>query len=121
MFFFMEGWRKHAEALGLQKMCDDLKRKGYGHEWPMKVYGPEDGATFHSGGGKFHPSPCPFYEGFWWAGGFGAVQCSAAGELLPGAVYERMCRKGHEGCPFWKEVKMDGKDNVSRTDGDGNA
>lgn len=100
MFFFEESWRQHAEALGLQQMSDYLKDKGYGHEWPLKVFGPEDGATFHPGGGRFHKSACPHYDGYWWAGGFGAVQCRVAGELLPGAVYETMCEKAKGECPF---------------------
>lgn len=109
MFFFMEEWRKYAEALGLQQMSDRLKEKGYGYEWPLKVFGPEDGATFHPGGGKVHKSPCPHYEGYWWAGGFGAVQCRATQELLPGAVYETMCRKARGEYPFRER-----KDNDTR-------
>ena len=100
MFFFEPGWNRYARELGLQQMVDHLKSRGLRHEWPMKVYGPEAGATYHPGGGRFHKSPCPHYEGYWWAGGFGAVQCRAAEGLLPGAVYETMCEKGNEGCPF---------------------
>lgn len=113
MFFFFfverkEAWRRYADELGLTQMVEYLKSRGFGHEWPMKVYGPECGASWHPKGGAFHKSKCPYYEGWWWAGGFGAVQCSASGELLPGAVYERMCRKGHEGCPFYRERMKDG-------------
>lgn len=104
----MENWRQFAVALGLQQMSDYLKQNGYGYEWPLKVFGPEDGATFHPGGGKVHPSPCPCYEGYWWAGGFGAVQCSGAGELLPGAVYETMCGKDPVMCPFRERRTEDG-------------
>ena len=114
LFFFFgeEAWRQYTEELGLQQMSDYLKNKGYGYEWPLKVFGPEEGATFHQKGGRFHRSPCPCYEGYWWAGGFGAVQCSAAGELLPGAVYETMCGKGNLGCPFRKgEIDDIGESN----------
>lgn len=108
-FFFMEekepSWWRHKEELGLQQMSDYLKSRGYGYEWPLKVFGPEDGASWHPKGGSYHKSKCPCYEGWWWAGGFGAVQCQGAGERLPGAVYETMCAKGWEHCPFYGKEK----------------
>lgn len=110
MFFFYPGaeqtgterWRQYIQELGLQDVIDRMTERGHKCEWVTEVYGPSHGAEFHKGGGKFHPSRCPCYEGYWWAGGFGAVQCSNApdGELLPGAVYERMCRKDPTVCPF---------------------
>ena len=88
-----------------------MKERGHRCGWVSKVYGPEDGATFYPGSDRNYRSPCPCFEGYWWAGGFGAVQCSAAPKLLPGAVHFTRCEKDHEKCPYFqrREAEADGR------------
>ena len=103
VFFFMDPvWKPYMDELGMTCAVENLKRRGYRYEWVMKVFGPEDGASYHPKGGAFHKSKCPHYEGWWWAGGFGAVQCGAVPELLPGFVFDSTCQCRHEECPFYK-------------------
>ena len=110
MFFFIEEkesvWRQYMDELGMTAAIEHLERAGYKSAWITKAFGPEDGATYHPHGGKFHKSQCPYYEGWWWAGGFGAVHCNAVDELLPGFIYETMCGKCHTACPFYKKVSL---------------
>ena len=105
MFFFEREpvWRQHMEELGIQKVVDNLKRKGLPCEWPTEVVNPENvfalKAKVTAG---CYKSNCPHYEGYWLHGGAGSVECAAAGELLPGVVWYETCSKRHEECPFYK-------------------
>ena len=104
MFLFCDPleWRDDLEALGLQEMVDRITAKGYLAGWVTKVFGPDQGANFYPAGDRRHPSTCQQFEGYWWCGGFGAVQCAACHDLLPGAVYERRCRDRNAQCPYYK-------------------
>ena len=106
MFFFIEEkdpvWRQYADELGVTAAMQRLEKAGYKSEWVAKAYGPDAGASFHLKGGKFNKSSCPYFDGWWQAGGFGAVQCSTAEDLFPGFIYYGMCRANHEGCPFYQ-------------------
>ena len=96
------------EALGIGEVIRDLEARGKVSTWVTKVVDPEEpGAVFEEMGKPHYRSGCPNYEGYWLHGGSGAVQCRAAGELLPGIVWYRMCEKRHEGCLFYKEIKDD--------------
>ena len=113
MFFFDEKepvWRQHMDELGLTAAIQRIERAGYKSAWVTKVYGPDQGATYHPGGGKYHKSQCPYYEGWWWAGGFGAVHCRAVSELLPGSVYCIKCEADHTSCPFFSSYSKETRD-----------
>lgn len=99
------------EELGLRQIVDGMKARGHRCAWVTKVYGPEQGAIFHPGSDKWHGSDCPHFEGYWWAGGFGAVQCRAAGGLLPGTVHDTRCEKCHRICPYYKKYIEEGRVN----------
>ena len=105
MFFFDDAseWQAYMEELGLNQAIRNLESRGHPSGWVTKIFGEADGARFHPGGGKFHRSECPRYDGYWWAGGFGSVQCGASRGLLPGLVYENVCSKNYPGCPFYRK------------------
>ena len=106
MFFFDEEkepvWRKYTEELGIRQAEDYLKGKGLPAQWPSQVADPDDPYVFYHPQGKpWYRSQCGCYEGYY-LGGSGAVKCSAVGELLPGYVWDSMCRKDYEKCPFYQ-------------------
>ena len=109
MFFFeMEVWREYAEELGIARVIRDLEARGKVTTWVTKVVDPgEFGSVFEEMGKPHYRSGCPSYEGYWLHGGTGAVQCRAAGELLPGVVWYNICEKRHDTCPFCKGAEND--------------
>lgn len=105
MFFLeMEGWRQHMKELGIQDVVDYLRAKGLPATWPTQVADPDSPHTFFRPGGKpYYKSECPCYQGYYMDGIRGAVQCSGTEELLPGVVWDQICSKGYEKCPYYKK------------------
>lgn len=108
VFFFgdpVPAWWDLRELLGIQRVVDDLKSRGFPHEWPMKTVDINDPATVKAvvTAGSYK-SRCPHYKGFWLCGGIGSVECAAFGGLLPGIVWYTTCEKRCEQCPL-----MEGK------------
>lgn len=105
MFFFeMEEWRKYMKELGIQQAVEHLQAKGLPAQWPTKVADPNDSSTFFLQKGKpYNKSNCPCYEGYYLDGLFGAVKCSGTGELLPGIVWDKVCSKNFNICPYFKK------------------
>ena len=108
MFFFENEpvWRGYVNEMGIQKAIDDLKTRGYPHEWPLKVANPEDKYTSFLPLGKgfrCYESPCPCYEGYYLDGLTGAVKCKGCPDLLPGVVCDTICKKEFTTCPYYKE------------------
>lgn len=60
-----------------------------------------------------YPSQCPFFEGYWLDGLYGAVECKLQGNLMPGKEYLYRCYeggiwKGHTYCSYYREeIGMD--------------
>ena len=110
MFFFgsslgMGTWsERYIKELGIQQAIDNLKERGFPHEWPMYVPDPENPATLKATATKNnYKSQCPYYQGYWLCGGIGGVECEAAGEIIPGNAWYTLCEKKHTQCPFYKE------------------
>lgn len=98
-----EVWRPYMEELGIQEAIDYLEGKGLPTEWVTRI--PDINSPFsffHPLGKPWYRSACPCYEGYHLGGTSGAVQCSTAGELLPGIIWDNVCSKGYEKCPFYK-------------------
>lgn len=115
MFFFgsflnLGSWsNRYIKELGIQRVIDHLRERGLPCEWPLCVPDPEYPATLKAAATKnSYKSQCPFYGGYWLCGGTGGVECAAAGEIVPGCVWNELCEKRHEDCPFYKEME-DGK------------
>ena len=105
MFFFDKEpvWRQYIKELRIQRAVDNLKSKGLHCEWPMHVPDPDDPATLKATvTAGCYKSPCPYYEGMWLCGGTSAVECTAAGEWIPGIVWYEVCEHRHTDCPFYK-------------------
>lgn len=108
VFFFEKApmWRQYINELGIQRVIDSLKSRGYPHEWPLEVPDPKDPATLKATvTASQYKSTCPHYGGVWLCGGISAVECHAVGEWIPGAVWYERCEKRHEECPFYQERK----------------
>lgn len=108
MFFFNEGtWsHRYIEELGIQRVIDHLNRKGLPSEWPLKVPDTENPYTLKATvTASNYKSQCPHYRGYW-LGSYGGVECAAAGEVLPGCVWDDVCAKDHTSCPFYKEKEV---------------
>ena len=60
VFFFMDPvWKPYMDELGMTMAIENVKSRGYRYEWITKVFGPENGASYHPRGGKFHKCNCP--------------------------------------------------------------
>lgn len=104
------------EELGIQEAIDYLEGKGLPTEWVTRI--PDINSTysfFHPLGKPWYRSACPCYEGYYLGGTSGAVQCSTAGELLPGIIWDNVCSKGYEKCPFYK--RSENRENKSNGSG----
>ena len=89
------------KELGIQQAVEYLQAKGLPGTWPTQVADPDDGGTFFLPKGKpYNKSDCHCYEGYYLDGISGAVQCSGAGELLPGIVWDNVCSKDYNLCPY---------------------
>ena len=90
-------------SIRFEKVEDRLRSKGLPYEWIYKIVEPEEpGAVFIKKGIPFERSDCPEYEGIWLCGGFSSVQCSTHNGLLPGMMWDEICGKDPERCPFRK-------------------
>lgn len=110
MFFFglsieTGTWsNRYIVELGIQRVIDHLKERGLPHEWPIYVPDPANPATLKAIATKNnYKSQCPYYRGYWLCGGIGGVECDAAEEIVPGCVWNELCEKRHEACPFYKD------------------
>lgn len=109
MFFFEkeQRWRQYVNELGIQKAVDHLKSKGLPHEWPLEVPDLQDPGTLKAvETARSYKSPCPHYGGMWLCGGISGVECTSAGELLPGNVWDSVCKEKHTNCPFYKKEEL---------------
>lgn len=110
MFLFMDDikpcWWRYLEALGIQGVLDDLKKKGLPGTWPIQLPDINEKYVFwHPKGKPFscYQSQCPHYEGYYLGGVRSAVKCTACPELLPGIVVDTMCRERFKECPYYRE------------------
>lgn len=104
--------KRYVVELGIQRMVDDLEKKGLPTEWPLRV--PDVTAPFTLKAtvtASNYKSQCPYYRGYWLHGGCGGVECAAAGEIVPGVVWYNICSKEYAGCPFYKEKEERENDN----------
>ena len=108
MFFFDEGvWsERYIEELGIQRVIDHLKQKGLPSEWPMKVPDLQNPYTLKATvTASNYKCQCPHYGGYW-LGSYGGVECAAAGEVVPGCVWEDVCSREYTACPFFEEKEI---------------
>ena len=109
VFFFGEGdWsHRYIEELGIQRVIDHLEAKGLPCEWPMKVPDLQNPYTLKATvTASNYKSQCPYYRGYWLGGYIGGVECAAAGEILPGCVWDDICAKEYTACPFYKKEEL---------------
>lgn len=93
-FFWALPWEGHVKT-----KCSDI----FGHSyWLPKGRSKEMRSTPY-------PSKCPFYEGYWLDGVYGAVECKLKG-TIPDGCYEYFKRcyeggiwKGHTYCDYYRE------------------
>ena len=98
-FFWPLPWKEYTET-----KCADIFGDSF---WLPK--GRSEEAKFTP-----YPSECPFYEGYWLDGLYGAVECKLQGTIPNGCQeYIRRCYKGgvwkgHTHCSYYrKEIGMD--------------
>lgn len=100
-------WWRYLEELGIQRVMDDLEKRGHPNQWPAKVADIESPFTFYHPGGKgfsCYRADCPNYEGYYLDGLCGGVKCKGCPEVLPGIVVDTMCRKNYELCPYFRRL-----------------
>lgn len=117
MFFFTEEvWRPYMEELGIQNAIDYLEGIGKPSDWVTRIPDIYLSHVFFLADGKpWYRSQCPCYEGYYLSGIDAAAKCSVAGELLPGIVWDNVCSKGYEKCPFYK--RSENRENKSNGSG----
>ena len=86
----------------IARVENGLKQKGRPFGWVSRnVDTSEKARIFCPHGGHHNRSSCPHYEGFWLSGGIGSVQCALSKELLPGIIWNEVCKcNGGESCPL---------------------
>lgn len=103
-FFFFEGqsmWRQYMKELGIQGTIDYLRGKGLPARWPEMVVDPEEFGSLIAKAGNYK-SRCPYFGDYWLHGGIGSFECRAAGEMIPGIAWYKVCSADFEKCPFYK-------------------
>lgn len=108
MFFFMfennaPEKSEFADLPGFTETREYLESKGLPSGWIFKNADPTEPATFFLVKGKpWYKSPCPEYEGYWLGSG-SSVQCAAHDGLIPGLMWDHICREKYSECPFYQQ------------------
>ncbi len=87
------------------KVKEDLRKRGHCCEWLSKVCDiTQFGAVYIKNGKTFkvYASDCPYYQGHWLLGGFGATDCTAFDEPIPGIITDLHCSKDYTLCPAYR-------------------
>lgn len=86
----------------IARVENGLKQKGRPFGWVSKIVDTSEKYSIYCPhGGHHNRSSCPHYEGFWLSGCIGSVQCALSKELLPGIVWNEVCKcNGGESCPL---------------------
>lgn len=83
-----------------KKIREAIEAKGYGAGWVGKTCNVNNPLSFYHRA-KSNEANCPFYEGYWLDGVYGAVKCSCASGPLPGILKDVMCNKvAGDNCPL---------------------
>lgn len=89
---------------GFKEAKTHLEKEGHPSDWIYETVDTSNAtAHFVKSGKPWYVSKCPHYQGFWLLGGCGSVQCTAHNGLLPGLMWENVCKGDFESCPFYKK------------------
>lgn len=103
---------------GFRKSKAYLEENGYPSDWIVKVVNlSEKGSVFIKDGKPWNKSDCPYYKGFWLCGSIGSVDCIACSQLLPGLMWQHVCKENFEECPILKEFNSSISDIEQMEDG----